>query len=353
MKPIKSLAFTLLAVALVLAACGTTGTQTPVATVRSMVLPTLTIHVSTPAPTSTPRPTSTFDPFAAATSTSSSSTLMASFTQTHSFSSTEVSQFPPFPPDCISYWSGIPRYRISPDGEWIASTDCYLPDPTLIVWNRSGTSKWELHYWDYSPYKGEGYVYIQHWSKDSRYLYFSTASFGDGGLCFYGYDGGGFGLFRLDLKTGVIVSILPLRDEIRQYFWSFSPTGRRFVYIQNYWTPGVLNIWDLYTGEVSSIPLESDIEEIGGFLWSDEGVSVAFTTLHNMDGKQDHYELYLADTITGSIRVLMVSPITRCIRAVSWASKNVLNVEVDEPNHIYSQIEIDITSTQAVTTPTP
>jgi hypothetical protein len=104
---------------------------------------------------------------------------------------------------------------------------------------------------------------------------------------------------------------------------------------------------------VSSIPLESDIEEIGGFLWSDEGVSVAFTTLHNMDGKQDHYELYLADTITGSIRVLMVSPITRCIRAVSWASKNVLNVEVDEPNHIYSQIEIDITSTQAVTTPTP
>jgi len=345
MKPGKGLVLALLFAALVHVACGKKAaplgpieTQTPIATSRPTYLPSVTIQYSTPLPSTTPRPTSTLDLPATATKIVDAAT--------NSARSTQMAAFPAFPSGCNRN-----LFMISSNGEWIVADECYLPDPTLVIMNKSGKLHWEIHYDDYSYLPDFGYIYMQSWSNDNRYLYFSTAHIGSGGLCFIGNDRGGFGLFRLDVQTGVITTLLPLRSDFAQYTWSFSPTGRRFVYEQ---ANNAIGLWDLYTGDVNSIQLPNDINQIGGFLWSEDGLLFAYTAVGGMESEQGHYELYLTDTAANSTRVLMKSPITKCVRAFSWASKNLLIIEIlDESTWTFLQASIDINTNQFVATPAP
>jgi WD40 repeat protein len=345
MKNGKSLAFVLLLTAALFSTCGkivTHATPPMTATHAENFLGSPRPNYKSP----TPYLTHTPDLLATYTAQSSYATRQADNTATSMVRSTQLAAFPAFPSGCNKN-----LFTISSNGEWIVADECYIPDPTLVVMNKSGTLHWDIHYNDYSYLPDYGYIYIQSWSNDNRYLYFSTAHFGDGGLCFIGYDSGGFGLFRLDVQTGVITALLPLRSEFAQYTWSFSPSGRRFVYEQ---VNNAIHLWDLYTGEVTSIQLPNDINHIGGFLWSEDGLRFAYTAVGSMESKQGYYELYLTDIAANSTRVLMKSPITKCVRAFSWASKNVLNIEIlDESTWTFLQASIDINTSQFVATPAP
>ena len=152
------------------------------------------IHSSTLTSTSvttfTPTPRATFTPTYTASSTSrptpsrtktstATSTPSASPTNDPEYDSyvatlgarmTQVAGFPPFPEECnpVSGWS------FSPSGNWSANRHCYMPDPTLVVMNKSGTLKWELHYADYAPehYQGDGNEIVspENWDTNDLFL---------------------------------------------------------------------------------------------------------------------------------------------------------------------------------------
>jgi WD40 repeat protein len=342
----KVLVFVLLSAVMVLAGCGESTPVTlsdipnPTVTPRPTYLPTITPYYSSPMPI-------TSTPYLAITATQ---IIEAA---TNAARSTQLAAFPVFPTGCDNRYP----FSVSADGEWIADVECYLPDSTLVVMNKSGTLHWEIHYNDYSYLPDYGYVYIEHWSNDSRYLYFSTAYFGDGGYCFVGYDDGGFGLFRLDVQTGIIATILPLRrSEYKQYYkqyvWSFSPTGRRFIYEQSKNTVG---IWDLYTGEITSVlQLPENNIRAGGFLWSQDGLQIIYTVAWLDNNERYHSKLYLTDLTTNSTYILMTPPDEKCIWAPSWAEKAVLNIEIVDDNNFESyRIVFDTNSNQIIGTPIP
>jgi hypothetical protein len=334
----KVLVFVLLTAVLVLAGCGESQSM-PVVTSQLTILPTITIRVSTPPPSRTPVPTSTPDLPATATPITK--------VETSSARSTQLATFPSFPSGCH-----VNDFTVSSNGEWIADDECYLPDPTIVVIHESGTAHWELHYSDYYPHPDFANIFIEHWSNDSRYLYFSIENTGSGGHCYVGYDGSGFGLFRLDVQTGETSIVLPLKSGYERYTWSFSPTGRRFIYEQS---KNTIGIWDLYTGEITSVlQLPENNIHAGGFRWSQDGLKIIYTVAWLDSNERYHFKLYLTDLTTNSTYVLMTPPDEKCIRASSWAEKDLLNIEiVDDINFESYRIVFDVNSNQIIGTPIP
>jgi WD40 repeat protein len=164
---------------------------------------------------------------------------------------------------------------LSPNGTWLAIHCGYdPPGQTLEVVRQDGT-RWVLQFSDYvhpefiyDELTPMGGLYPQQWTADEKYLFFSSyIGFDGGGTCFYGF--GSHGLFRLDLTSGAVSVILPLRGSPSGYLYAFSPGGRRLAYVAD---PPV--ILDLRTGELT--PFHVGQEFIGNLTWSPDGRELAY-----------------------------------------------------------------------------
>jgi hypothetical protein len=138
-----------------------------------------------------------------------------------------------FPRICDGYYSPS---NFSPSGLWMAEL-CYSEndkDLILTLSNRETEVLWKLLYRDHIPqmdFIPDGGMSVAYWSDDGRYAYFYSYPNTSGGGCFVPNSFGGWGLFRLELKTGNVVSILPIGDnEFTWYGFSFSPTYKHLVY---------------------------------------------------------------------------------------------------------------------------
>jgi dipeptidyl aminopeptidase/acylaminoacyl peptidase len=225
--------------------------------------------------------------------------------------------------DIYSY----PRY--SPNGLWLEKL-CYSElDHSLIMTLSNSESQvlWKLLYRDYIPHidfvPADGKVAVVHWSNDGRYAYFSSYSKGSGGGCFAPYSHGGWGLFRLDLQTGNITTILPLVDtRIVWYGFSFSTTDRQLVYgvyAENF------VILDMTTEESLNINHEKDFDDGGGFVWSQDGLKFVYST-GTFTSESEIYSLRLVDVQTGSEQILLESD-NSCYLATEWKDNNTVLIE--------------------------
>ena len=167
------------------------------------------------------------------------------------------------------------RTLLSPNGTWLAiHCGSSPPGQTLEVVGQDGT-RWVLQYSDYVHPEfmqdglGMGGLYPQQWTADEKYLFFSSHIHFSGGptCCYYGI--GDHGLFRLDLTSGAVSVILPLRGSPSGYLYAFSPGGRRLAYVAD---PPV--ILDLRTGELT--PFQVGQVAIGDLTWSPDGRELAY-----------------------------------------------------------------------------
>jgi WD40 repeat protein len=138
-----------------------------------------------------------------------------------------------FPVTCDNFTYST---SLSPNKEWLATSCETEINQKMIVQNSSGES-WELNILDYigtfTPV-GEfniipGQIVPASWSPDGKYLYFSTYFTGGcGGNVRFCYTlGNALGLFRLDLETRDVVTLIDPEDSI-QYLVDFSPTGEYY-----------------------------------------------------------------------------------------------------------------------------
>ena len=167
------------------------------------------------------------------------------------------------------------RTLLSPNGTWLAIGCGYSHDQTLEVVRQDGT-RWVLQFSDYvhpefmqDEHTPMGGLYPQQWTADEKYLFFSSHIHFSGGptCCYYGI--GNHGLFRLDLTSGAVSVILPLRGSPSGYLYAFSPGGRRLAYVAD---PPV--ILDLRTGELT--PFQVGEVDIGNLTWSPDGRELAY-----------------------------------------------------------------------------
>jgi hypothetical protein len=243
--------------------------------------------------------------------------------------------------------------EFSPDILWMIEP-CYSEEdqsPVLTLSNKETGNLWKLIYRDYiqhGEFLPDGGLAVVHWSNDKRYVYFDSYTSGSGGECFVKGDvrTGGKGLFRLDVQTGVVTTVLPLRDSFAGYGFSFSPTGRRLVYDTN---ASDMNILDIRTGDVVYVPFLSEFNSGGGYLWSPDGTQFVYSTVLDTDEEENVYSLRWVDSRSGIEQILLEST-DHCYKAKEWIKESVLIIESEASKEPFGRtlIEYDLTARRII-----
>ncbi|MDR3578103.1 MAG: hypothetical protein P4L50_29915 [Anaerolineaceae bacterium] len=187
--------------------------------------------------------------------------------------STQVASFSP-----VCDQSDFTYPYISPNGNWLAISCGYSKNQMLEVDSKQG-KRWVLKLIDFLPKSqvvdgqaGNGDLWPVYWTKDEKYLYFTSyVGFDGSGVCLYsfGYDG----LFRINLNDGTVTATLSESAWGAGYQLSYSPDGRRLAYTYESGPPAIV---DLETGEKFTINVGSD--NVGDLTWSPDGSQLAFAT---------------------------------------------------------------------------
>jgi len=333
-------------------------TASPV-TVTTTIDPSEPTSIPTPVPiaSTTPTLTATSDPTQQVwyvTAIAVQATQKAVRQQSRNDKETEIAQFP-FICDDMEFHSS----DVSPDGKWFAASCGYKRDQTLIVQNKKGT-KWILEFKDFlhpdSFFDGTspmGALYPKFWSLDGEYLYFTTGLgySGGGNDCFPRFFTGDYGLFRLNLKTGLWVTLIPPTDSFPGYGIEFSPTGRRYATDIN----GVI-ITDLNTGEITKIDVRGIIQ---GVSWSPDGIHLAYSVASCGEQSVQSSSVYVWDALTNQTQMLITTD-GMLLRPELWGDNSTLRVigeKVIDLDVLYTTYIYDIAQNNLMftgtTTPSP
>jgi len=251
---------------------------TPIGTATQEIVqitPVVDLEQSTALPTRTPKR----EPLIKYTPTPTSTTPQA-------LSATAFNAFG----QCTSYFN---EGRLSPSKKWYL---CERGDPQgadLLIINNDGNT-WRFSYDAAFGVEYWGDIRYAKWSQDETYLYFTVMNPVDGPGPF---TANAEALFRIDLSNGSVAKILgsidsddPNRDF---YVVSISPTDRRLVYSDGYLWQGnqpqtKLYITDLQVGTQTIMPVGVEFTQIGGFVWSEDGLQLVY----KLYSTSDDYCLY-------------------------------------------------------------
>ena len=296
-------------------------------------------------PTATPRPS--FTPMPSRTPNLTQTATYRDNATAQSAEQTVIAQYPRICKKSNSY--APPNY--SPEKLWMEEF-CFSEaddSPILTLSNKETQVLWKMVYRDFIENMGAGDgLGVVHWSPDQKYAYFASFPAMDYRMCYLGRNSQYFGegLFRLDLQTGDVRTILPLQDNFSSYDFSFSPTGRRLIY-KTY--PSDLIILDIKTGESVSVKSADNNQSGGGYLWSSDGLTLVYSTvIYSEIFEPIAYSLRLVDAQSGSERILLESP-DNCFSALTWETNSVLIVEREgEGSEGRTIIEYDLNSNKII-----
>lgn len=316
----------------IISGCTTASSQdesfvTPVAIVQSspstIALPTKT---STQIPSQTPNLTKTLTPTIPVATLNAEATLEA------------------FSNLCDEFETDSNRYvLISPDEKWVSISCGYKINQTLIVQNQNGV-KWLFDFADFIDPSLDGIMggfTPLAWSLDNRFLYFSKAmgySGGGGNQCVP--RGGDYGLYRLHLETGNLITFIPsdgqgfLGNMIR-----FSPTNEYYAVNRDGMT-----IRNVLSGKETKINV-SGVMEIS---WSPDGKFLSFSVANCGETLVESSSIFVWDSSTNQTQVLF-STNEMLLRPKSWMDNSILRFEGEkwvDRNNEYTIFEYNLTENE-------
>lgn len=244
---------------------------------------------------------------------------------------------------CDEFETDSSQYvQISPDGKWGSISCGYKRNQTLIVQSQDGV-KWVFDFTDFidpSLEGGMGKFTPLAWSPDNKFLYFTKliGYSGGGNQCFPG--GGVYGLYRLHLETGTLVTFISSDglqfpgDEIR-----FSPTNEYYAIDRD----GV-TIKNLMSGKETKI----DVSGVMEMSWSPDGNFLAFSVASCGEALVESSSIFVWNSSTNQTQVLF-STKEMLLRPQSWIDNSKLRFE-DETwvgnNNAYTIFEYDVTENE-------
>jgi len=253
---------------------------------------------------------------------------------------------------CDEFETDSSRYaKISPDGKWVSISCGYKRNQTMIVQNQGGV-KWVFDFTDFidpSLEGGMGAFTPLAWSSDGRFLYFTKVLgwSGGGNQCFPGH--GVYGLYRLHLETGTLITLIPSDDWFPGYEIRFSPTNEYYAIDKD----GV-RITNLTSGKETKI----DVSGVMEMSWSPDGKFLAFSVASCGETLVES-SIFVWNSSTNQTQVLF-STNEMLLRPQLWIDNSILRFEGEAwvgNNNIYTIFEYNLAGNEMVlsgtTTPYP
>lgn len=213
---------------------------------------------------------------------------------------------------------------LSPDERYLA-TACWVSSK-MIVLEKGGIEiasvKYDEIFSDADAYPANiGELIPLHWEKDNRYLYFTRMDCcWDGQSLSTDYSGP---LYRLDTQSNqwnmIVLGYM-------KYF-SFSPSGKRLVYIDEFTSPLTINIIDLKTGESHTIPVNG-YNEGAYIVWSPDEKSFALTTAFGIDWDSFGTRTVMLCSMDNEACIRVTGETSDSIYPIEWTTDNILHVHV-------------------------
>jgi hypothetical protein len=197
------------------------------------------------------------------------------------------------------------------------------------------------------------------WTPDGKYLYLMPV-LGSGGSGFYapGYFWDNYGLYRLNLITGEIETILPYLE--KGYSFSLSPSNEYLAYSKIESVP--IHIKSMINNEEELITLNDDYVLTGAFAWSRDNSSLLFASAINGwedgDGGISIYKVRIKDLRLENILLndkRLLIPFPEYETNNYWSSENLLYVK--SLNYLsyeyFSELALDVQSGNVAIVSTP
>lgn len=229
--------------------------------------------------------------------------------------------------------------EMSPNGEWFAISCGYKRNQKLILLNKEG-KKWVFDFEALLKPKLEGMpgaFELLAWSSDGRFLYFSKVLgySGGGNQCFPSF--GVYGLYRLHLQSGTLVTLVPSKDD------SFPGDEIRFSPTNEYYAVdiGGVRITNLATGKVAKI----DVSGVMDMSWSPDGKFLAFSVASCGEFFVESSSMVIWNSTTNQTQVLF-STNEMLLRPQSWIDNSKIRFEGEKwigNKNAYTLFEYNLT----------
>jgi Tol biopolymer transport system component len=245
---------------------------------------------------------------------------------------------------CDEFETDSSRYaKLSPDGKWVSISCGYKRNQTLLVQNQEGIM-WIFDFTDFidpSLEGGMGSFTPLAWSLDNRFLYFTKVLgySGGGNQCFPGH--GVYGLYRLHLETGTLITLIPSDDRFPGDEIRFSPKNDYYAIDKD-----GIQITNLITGTVTKL----DVSGVMEMSWSPDGNFLAFSVAKCGEDFVESSSVYVWDSSTKQTQVLFSSEEMLLIPR-SWINNSLLGFEGEkwvDNDYLYTIFEYDIKSSTII-----
>jgi hypothetical protein len=219
-----------------------------------------------------------------------------------------ITEYPTATESNIDCWKKTRLTSISPDGDW-CSIGYYFPESQKVLVKKNNGTTWQIpveKFIEPEEIGSLGNISPYHWSKDGKFLFFSL---------YLGWDGGGTqcfnygnadGLYRFDLESGIVDTII---KPDWGHIFAFSPTDRYLATDLD--GVSIIDFLSSKTTLLNSTKPQS-------FRWSPDGRYLAYSVatcgieLDNNSSDNDWWNVasssaYIYDTQTGQTTVMLRS----------------------------------------------
>lgn len=320
--------------ALIISSCAAPATPIPTSTATLPATRTLTPTIS-PTATRTLFPTFTITMTPSATDSSSSSCFNLEYSKQDDFDD----------------WCGQDGNLMSHDLSWGAFVN-WDQKSSMTVASKSG-KVYVFYPTDYllgDDLYTYSFIFPEAWSEDNQYLYFSSSiSWDGGGICTWGF--GPAGLFKLNVTTGQVDTILPLQESTSGYWsdLSLSPNGKYLVYNNEENTI----IRNLLSGKETTIPAIEN-EYRGDYIWDENGDTLVYVRCHiSQDGRSaTDSEIIHYIPKTGKSKIILREDLSE-INLASRIVTDQLEIELYRNGSMNNEYFTYVLSTHQTMTATP
>lgn len=241
----------------------------------------------------------------------------------------------------IDDWAVLTCSPLQPNHSAVTNID--YKDSYTIIGNAALSKSWTIPYKDFM-WASERFQYLAtvRWSQDGNYVFLTPAGSSSG--IFYHPMGfiDGYILYRFNLNTGVLETILPFDEQ--GYAFSPSQYNQYLAYVAPS-EKGTIHILNLTSQDKRKTEVKGDCADVGGFVWKSDGINLIFVCkINGLANESSGTSIFSLNTNNMEIKTILkndkrllfpTSLLTKDRNGSYWTDTGSLFLESQNDNKMY------------------